>query len=1109
MQEPQPALGEGQRQRVGPGHGAECGPCVARVLAQQFGQFGHGLLLEQGAHRQLDAECAADPGHQAGGEQRVPAQGEEAVVDAHLGDAEHLGEHLAQGFFLGVAGCGVRRRRAGLLSFGRGQPAAVGLAAGGQRQCVEEDERGRDHVVGEFLGQCRAQVAAQFVARAEGRAGHHVGDQPLVARLVLANHDDRVLDLFLAHQHRLDLAEFDPVAAQLDLVVESAEVVDGAVRPAPYEVAGAVQAVGEVGVEGVGDELLCRQLWPVDVAAGQSAAADAQFTGDAGRDRSALGVEDVHLGVGDRPADGDRVVHDAGAQGVDGGLAGAVHVPQVHALGQQAAGQVGGQCLAAYQSAQSRAAGPAGVEQHPPGGGGRLHHGRAGGGHLLGQQGAVGGHLAGGEHHAGALDERQQQLQGGDVERQGGDGEEAVVGVDAGPLLHRPEQVAQGPVGQLDALGASGRSGRVDHVGEVLALDGRVEGLGGLGGEFLAQLVHAECGGGGVRQAGQHRALGDQDGQFGVLDHERHAVLGQFRVEGHVGARRLQDGQDGDDHVERAFQADPDHHIASDAEAAQPAGQLVGGRVELAVGEGAALAVHGLGVGSQRRLLLDALVGEQLVGPFVAGVRPFLVLGALLVLGQQRDVQDGLVRVGEHVVQEHLEVAAHAVDGGRVEQLGVVLEPAAELLALLEHLQFEVEACGGALHVHQLQAQPAGAELGHRDVLVDEGHLEDGRAGQVALRAQLLHQPFEGYFLVGEGAEGRAAYPAEELGERRVAGGVVADGERVDEVADEVFDLGLAAVGHRHADDDVLLAAVAVQQRDVGGEQGHERGGAGAPAQLAHAAHHRGGQVEGPGRAGRAEHRGPWPVGGQFEDGCGALEGRLPVLQFGREARSRQLLALPGGVVGVLDGKLRQFGAGAADRALVQGDQLAEQHGGRPQVGDDVVHGEQQDVFVGGQAQELHPHERPGAQVEGAGELPARQCLDAFLAFGAAQVLALLDGQFQLAALVHDLHGLAVGLLERGAQRLVPADDLGEAAAPELHVERAVHAYRRRDVVGGAARVELVEEPHALLGERCGEAPFACRWPVAVAAPQPLCQQRALLLRREAGQVDVGHAPVS
>ncbi len=54
---------------------------------------------------------------------------------------------------------------------------------------------------------------------------------------------------------------------------------------------------------------------------------------------------------------------------------------------------------------------------------------------------------------------------------------------------------------------------------------------------------------------------------------------------------------------------------------------------------------------------------------------------------------------------------------------------------------------------------------------------------------------------------------------------------------------------------------------------------------------------------------------------------------------------------------------------------------------------------------------------------------------------------------------------ETGAQRLVPADDLGEAAGERLDVERSLEQEGRRDVVLRALRRIPVEEPEPLLGK--------------------------------------------
>ena len=60
---------------------------------------------------------------------------------------------------------------------------------------------------------------------------------------------------------------------------------------------------------------------------------------------------------------------------------------------------------------------------------------------------------------------------------------------------------------------------------------------------------------------------------------------------------------------------------------------------------------------------------------------------------------------------------------------------------------------------------------------------------------------------MGVGAQGGIAHAREERREGRGRREADAQGERVDEEADEAFQLGARAVGDRGADDDVVLAA--------------------------------------------------------------------------------------------------------------------------------------------------------------------------------------------------------------------------------------------------------------------------------------------------------------
>ncbi len=61
---------------------------------------------------------------------------------------------------------------------------------------------------------------------------------------------------------------------------------------------------------------------------------------------------------------------------------------------------------------------------------------------------------------------------------------------------------------------------------------------------------------------------------------------------------------------------------------------------------------------------------------------------------------------------------------------------------------------------------------------------------------------------------------------------------------------------------------------------------------------------------------------------------------------------------------------------------------------------------------------------------------------------------------------------EDRAQRLVAAHDLAEAARQHRGSQRPFDAQRHRHVVERAARLELVDEPEPLLGERQGQGPL-------------------------------------
>ena len=163
----------------------------------------------------------------------------------------------------------------------------------------------------------------------------------------------------MREQRGLDLAEFHPVAADLDLVVEAAEELQYAVRGLPDPVAAAVPAATVAFDEG------CRGEFRVtEVARGQSGSGDVQFTCFAGSAGAAVLGDDGQFGACHGTADGQlpyvvgRTGVDDVAGGVDGGLGWPVQVGDPVLRSPARVDQVepaayvrGGQCLAAESRA--------------------------------------------------------------------------------------------------------------------------------------------------------------------------------------------------------------------------------------------------------------------------------------------------------------------------------------------------------------------------------------------------------------------------------------------------------------------------------------------------------------------------------------------------------------------------------------------------------------------------------------------------------------------------------------------------------------------------------------------------------------------------------------
>ncbi len=319
---------------------------------------------------------------------------------------------------------------------------------------------------------------------------------------------------------------------------------------------------------------------------------------------------------------------------------------------------------------------------------------------------------------------------------------------------------------------------------------------------------------------------------------------------------------------------------------------------------------------------------------------------------------------------------------------------------------------------------------------------------------------------MGVGRERRLAHPPQQGAEGGIAREVGAQGQGVDEEAEQPLDPGLRAAGDGRAHHQVGLAGEPAEQRREGRQGGHEQGRSLVPRQAAETRrqlrrqrHRAGGAAEALGRRAR-------PVGRQLQEGGRAAEPLPPEGELRRHHLPGQPAPLPDREVAILEDQLRQRRGAPGGEGAVEGSELALEDDDRPAVEGDVVAEEEEAVLLLPQPQQEGPRHRAVDEVERPPRLPRRQTVRLHPRRHGRQRREVGPGEPGGTERRHDLARLPVRTLgEGGAQGLVAAEHLVQGARQGRLVERAVQPERHRQVVDRRARIEPVEEPEPLLGE--------------------------------------------
>ncbi|KPB18402.1 Uncharacterized protein AC518_4792 [Pseudomonas syringae pv. syringae] len=414
-----------------------------------------------------------------------------------------------------------------------------------------------------------------------------------------------------------------------------------------------------------------------------------------------------------------------------------------------------------------------------------------------------------------------------------------------------------------------------------------------------------------------------------------------------------------------------------------------------------------------------------------------------------------------HAVEQVAPVAGHALDGRCVEQVGGVGQCSCQAVRAFAGVEGQVELRG--VLVGHLIFQTQACQLTALVVafaLVVAGHLKQRAAAQVALRLQGFDQLFERQVLMGLRLHSGVSDLLQQPGHGGLRGEFGLEHLGVDEEADQPLGFAAGTVGDRHADAYIGLTAVAMQQGLKRGQQQHEQGDALLARQGLEVIQQRDIQFHIESRTFVIAQCRTRSIGGQFQNRLLLAQLLFPVRQLAFLFTHFQPVALPEGVVGVLDRQRRQFDLAAQRGGLIALHQFVDHDRHRPAIGDDVVLGQYQYMLLLAQPEQPDAQQRSVLQIERPLYFLIHITRDRFAS------RQLLDTERKRRRRVHHLLRFIALLFEGRAQGFVTLDQLLHAASQCLDIQRAVQAQRQRNVVGRAVRFQLPDDPLPLLRVR-------------------------------------------
>src|SRR5262249_6785472 len=155
-------------------------------------------------------------------------------------------------------------------------------------------------------------------------------------------------------------------------------------------------------------------------------------------------------------------------------------------------------------------------------------------------------------------------------------------------------------------------------------------------------------------------------------------------------------------------------------------------------------------------------------------------------------------------IEQRHKVSGHPLDRRVIEEVGVVLQHAQELVTYIAHLHHQVQGCTALPDVDGHHVKPACAVLKSARLFPSERDLEERCTTQIAGRMKLLDEQREGVILVRYCPQNCLLDAVQQQRERWVALQVGAQNYRVGKVADQIVQPCLIAAAERRTDKQVV-----------------------------------------------------------------------------------------------------------------------------------------------------------------------------------------------------------------------------------------------------------------------------------------------------------------